>query len=487
MRAPSAGSLLTALLGSISVLCVPSQAQPAVAAKPTIDAIDDAVRKNMSIGKIPGMSLVVLQGGQVVYQKGYGTTTPAAGTSTTSQVLFQLGSTSKAFTGLGTLLCRQRGLLTLNAAVTDYLPWLVLNYQGKPVKVTVNDFLHHTSGVPESTLYTIPEGTGPEMLEKTVRAIAGTELASAPGTQFAYTSMNYDVLGLIIQKVTGAPFTTFATKELLGPLGLRDTTVFKREAIARGLSDGFKIEFLRPAAYVAPAYEGNLPAGYFISNGIDVGRWLRIHLGAEDVPDYFKPLLAESVHPYSSDDPSYAAGWFISKSTGMIYHGGNNPNYSSYFLFSPSTKMGVGILANVNSNSTTAAAQDVAKILTDQQPTFPTQDPTRTMDSVSTIAIAVEILLAVVLILSLARLRRQMRTLRVTPLGIAVAAALLVAVFGVAYILIRFPQLFLFGSNWPFMAVWGPVTLRIAAVSCMAVVLMAYVDITARVLFPRKP
>jgi hypothetical protein len=352
--------------------------------------------------------------------------------------------------------------------------------------VTLNEFMHHTSGVPDSTLYTIPAGEGPQMLEQTVRMIAGMELSSAPGTQFSYTSMNYDVLGLVIQAVTRTPYADFSTREILEPLGLSNTTVYRKIANARGISDGFKVEFLRPTAYSAPPFEGNLPAGYYISNGIDVGRWFQIHLGMVSVPDYFKPLLAESINPYSSSDPSYAAGWFVSTSKGTIYHGGNNPNYSSYFLFSPTRNAAVGIIANVNSNSTTAAAQDVAKILLDQQPTYPHQNPTEIMDVVATAVIGVEIVLTLLVLWSLARFFREHRRYDPLPRAFAISAALLLVVFAIGYVLARFPQMFLFGSNWQFMIVWGPNTLWIAAVLCMSLVLIAWFDFVIRLFFPRQ-
>ncbi|UFZ04100.1 beta-lactamase family protein [Bradyrhizobium ontarionense] len=481
-------SLATAETATINA---PTTSAPPVGAPAThtsaIDtaAIDAAVLKNMSIGQIPGTALVIIQDGQVAYQKGYGVSSLSNQTPTTAQILFQLGSTSKAFTGLGTLLCQQRGLLSMDAPVTTYLPWLVLKHQGKPVEVTLNQFMHHTSGVPDSTLYTIPEGAGPQMLEKTVRMIAGMELASAPGTQFAYTSMNYDVLGLVMQTVTQTIYADFVSKEILEPLGLRNTTVFQKVADDRGISDGFKIEFLRPNAYLAPPFDGNLPAGYYISDGIDVGRWLQIHLGTVSVPDYFKPLLAESIIPYSSSDPSYAAGWYVSASQGLIYHGGNNPNYSSYFIFSPPRNMAVGIIANVNSNSTTAAAQDVVNILLGRPPIFPDNNPTQRMDTLAVAAIGVESLLAILALWSLSRLRGQHRYYQPSPQAYAISALLLSVVAVIGYVLAHFPQLFLFGSNWPFMVVWGPQTLWIAAILCMILVLLAWFDVVIRLFFPR--
>jgi hypothetical protein len=148
--------------------------------------------------------------------------------------------------------------------------------------------------------------------------------------------------------------------------------------------------------------------------------------------------------------------------------------------------MAVGVIANLNSNSTTAVAQDVADILLGQHLTFPDNDPTRLIDSMATLAISIEAFLMVTVLWDLARFRGQRRRYRSRPLAFAISAILLMAVIAIGYVLACFPELFLFGSNWPFMFVWGPDTLWIAAILCMILVSLAWFDIVIHLVFARE-
>lgn len=370
-----------------------------------IEKIETFVRHQMTQGKIPGMSVVIVMGDQTVYKKGFGFADTGKKEPVTPDTLFELGSNSKAFTGLGILKLEKDGLLKLNDPVETVIPWLKLEYRGEEVPVTVGQFLYQNCGVPFESIGGIPETESEEALEITVRTLLGRPLVHAPGTAFKYATINYDVLGLIIKKLSGESFESYMQTKVLQPLQLNNTYLFRKDARAKGMAVGYKLCFGEPAAYNAPTYRGNTPAGYFITNGEDLARWLKIQMGTVEVTGFDKELIDKShISDPGLPNSNYAAGWMIFKNSGQVLHGGNNPNFSSFIGFSPESKIGVGVLANRNTNFTTGTARGIGTVLQGMEPapSRAGRDMNMKFDSVST-KVALSLLpflfLAIILIL----------------------------------------------------------------------------------------
>ena len=203
--------------------------------------LDDACR----ISGVPGMSISILADDEVFYfSSGYADR--EKGLSASENTLYELASVSKAFTGMGIMLLEEQGLLSMT--VQKYLPWFTLKYQGKPVdmqSLTLNNFLHHTSGLTNIRhLQNIPQGNTPDMLQKTVEMLVDAELAFPPGEQYNYGTVNYDVLGLVIEIVSRQSYEDFMKEQVFQPLGLHQTYVYKEAAQATGqLAQGYRSSF----------------------------------------------------------------------------------------------------------------------------------------------------------------------------------------------------------------------------------------------------
>ena len=168
-------------------------------------AIENYIGIQMENGKIPGMAVVIVKGDTIEYVKGFGYANIKSKQPVTTRTLFELGSTSKAFTGLAILQLRDKKLLDLNDPVRKYIPWLKLKYQGNEVDHTIEQFLYQTSGVPFQSIAKIPEAGDDNALENTVKTLVGMQLTHVPGERFVYATINYDVLGLVIQRYPGCP------------------------------------------------------------------------------------------------------------------------------------------------------------------------------------------------------------------------------------------------------------------------------------------
>jgi CubicO group peptidase (beta-lactamase class C family) len=140
------------------------------------EKIQKFIKNNMDKGKIPGLSVVIVKGNETVFQKGFGYADLENKIPVTSKSIFEIGSNSKAFTALGILNLQKDGLIKLEDKVTKYIPWLKVKYEGKDASITIEQLLHHTSGIPYNTIDQIPSSNEDNALEKTVRTLVGINL-----------------------------------------------------------------------------------------------------------------------------------------------------------------------------------------------------------------------------------------------------------------------------------------------------------------------
>ncbi|MEZ4509353.1 MAG: serine hydrolase domain-containing protein, partial [Eubacteriales bacterium] len=130
----------------LALLPLPARAdETAALPEDTIQRIDAYVAREMARGKIPGLSIAIVHGDQIVYSAGYGTARDG-GEAVTADTPLILGSISKAFTALAVRQLANQGKLYYNAKVIDYLPWFTTTDSSQSDQITVLDLVNHTSG-----------------------------------------------------------------------------------------------------------------------------------------------------------------------------------------------------------------------------------------------------------------------------------------------------------------------------------------------------
>ncbi|TCS97012.1 cyclic peptide export ABC transporter [Hazenella coriacea] len=445
------------------------------------EQVEALIHKQMADGKIPGLSVVIVKGDQAIYKKGFGYSDLESKKPMTNQTLFEIGSNSKAFTAVAVYDLVEKGFIQLNDPVHKYLPWFQMKYIGEyrgqkvngPVDITIEQLLHHTSGIPFNSIGKIPAATDDGALEKTVRALLNQELASYPGEEFSYATINYDILGLVIQKVSNQSFESYMEEHILKPLQLQHTYLFRSEAAQHDLSKGYKIGFLRPMEFDAPMYRGNTPAGYFISNAEDMEKWLQIQLGTYTLKDAEQKSIENTHVPNrlvapSPDGSSYAGGWQVyQKGTGELSHEGSNPNFSSFIAFRPQEELGVAVMANLNSTHTTTIGQGIIDLMQGDPLAENTGDMYKSIDAASFTVILLLIPFICItlyfIILTLVQIIKKKRRLEKNPAKyISVSLASLAFLLVLGYCLYKVPSVFFDGLSWDFVNVWAPISLIIA-------------------------
>lgn len=435
--------------------------------------IDQFIQEQKAISKIPGISLVIVEKGKTVYEKGFGYADVQSKTPVTSNTLFELGSTSKAFTGLAILKLEKEGYLKRSDDVRKYIPWLKLEYKGKPQSITINQLLYHTSGIATNTISNIPKSNEENALELTVKKLLDQPLNRQPGSSFEYATVNYDVLGLVIEKVSKQPFDMYIKEQILEPINMKDSFVGLHQVKSNEMASGYKIGLMREQEYTPPIYRGNIPAGYIISNTNDIANWLKLQLGNSQINTIENKIIQKSHIPDQSVEPFdkdtfYASGWGVigKEDKQYIFHAGENPTFSSYFIMQPDEQIGVAVLANMNSSYTTAIGQGVMDLWegktvnTSHDDNFQNLD--KTLSLICVIVIGFGMFLSVLLLQSLKKVIKKQRI--IVALNMKRALLLVFHSISVAIIIaliIMFPKVLSGGSNWEFIKVWGPTSITV--------------------------
>lgn len=273
-----------------------------------------------------------------------------------ADMLYQIGSMTKAFTALAVLYLEDCGRLRLDDTVDTYLPGFHVVYQGQRTPVTLLDLLCHRSGFTNSQKQ-YPTAADDMSLMDYARSIVGSRVEHRPGEVFSYSNVNYNLLGAVIEAVSGETYESFMQNQILNPLGLVNTSCgnsYQDERVCEGTR--FAYGFAYP--YKIPVSPGRIPAGYFYSNASDMLRWMKIQTEVIDIPENYQRVIEKSHQlPQGLSPESYFAGWKWIED-GVYAHSGGTENYSSRIIIDTKQKIGVCVLANLNAAASVDALCD---------------------------------------------------------------------------------------------------------------------------------
>lgn len=483
-------NLCVFLVSIIFILGISSSLFAQLQDKVLTNQIQDQVSELMKKGDIPGLSIVVLENDKLLI-KSFGYADLALKKRVDPETLFQIGSCSKAFTALAVEQLIRQKKISINTNVSRYIPWFQPTYKEKQVQITVNQLLHHTSGIKWSTISDIPRSDSKNALEKTIRIVAEVPLNRLPGEKYEYATVNYDVLALIIEKVTGRPFEAYLQDSIINKLKLQHTTIGK-PLDNKLMSNGYKVGFFKARHYAAPIFKGNNAAGYVITNAIDMSEWIKFQMGMTSSDLY---PLAKSNHQRDETVPlhgmdAYAEGWEVAlNGTREVFHGGLNPNFSAYILLRPDRKLAVGIIANSNSTYTPIIARKIMLLLAaEKQESQP--DPGDNNDTVYSMIffcllgyLLLTILFIGFLIYDLTKKERIYEGASFSKVRKFLLSICFILPFLYGFYIL--PKAFL-GFDWKSIFIWSPVSLSYLIVTAFIAIIVTYLAYFLNICFPNK-
>lgn len=342
--------LVFALLAGSSAL---SQGIPASSAAPARAALAHRIaayaRPYVESNNFTGVILVE-RGGRVLFEKGYGMANYELNVPNTPKARFHIASASKTFTSAAILLLEERGQLSSSDPVAKYIP----DYPDGD-KLRIEHLLKHTSGIPN--LGNLPEWEREERFphtpEELVAMFKDKPLEFEPGSKYRYSNSNYNLLALILEKVSGQSYGDFLQANIFGPLGLHSTVHdgdMTRLILDRASgTEPEGVHGVRFPRYVD--WSGRTGNGSLVTTASDLDHFLRALLGG-------RLLQAESLAKIVAPAPGFAYGWVRNERFGrkQINTGGRSPGFNAsveHYLDDDTTVI-------VLSNSYSPVAQDEA-------------------------------------------------------------------------------------------------------------------------------
>jgi CubicO group peptidase (beta-lactamase class C family) len=168
-------------------------------------SIDSYIRDEMTKRSIPGLAIAVIWHGHIEKATGYGYADLDFSVPATSTTLFSVASVTKSFTAVGIMMLEEAGKLTLDDPITKYLDGLPASWH----EVKIRQLLNHTSGIPDVMANSFTLDTIADTPEEMFRVLHDKPLAFASGSERRYNQANYMLLGLLIEKLSGKPYTQF--------------------------------------------------------------------------------------------------------------------------------------------------------------------------------------------------------------------------------------------------------------------------------------
>lgn len=237
----------------------------------TLAAVVDYVDgQRLELG-IPGMAVAVVVGDEVVLVKGLGETSD--GGPVTADTVFLINSMSKSITALALMQLVDAGSVDLDAPVSTYVPELSPGGD----EVTVRDVMHHRSGVDDQS---IPPAAETELAAN----VAHWESRFRTNADYAYSNANYDLLALIVERVSGVPFADYIEENIFGPLDM------ERSAVSTARADS-----LRPTQGHYPwLFAGYRPTAMAVDQG-QAGS-AAMYSSADDLANYVAAQMSGGVY-----------------------------------------------------------------------------------------------------------------------------------------------------------------------------------------------
>lgn len=345
------------LICALAGLFVPGVAGQAVQGAPDAAAITRFVADQMRVSRIPTVALVIVRGEQVVYAGTFGDD----GLPLTPDTPFPIGSVTKTFTALAIAQLADDGKLRFDDPVHKHLPGFTLKSSDGGRTISLRHLLTHTSG--------LSQWSGHDRHAQHQARFDHIAPVRPPGVEVEYSSLNYIILGQVVEAVAGMPYGAYMRRRVFEPLDMANTFSDLDSARRRGLARGHWYLF----GLAIPGRETQqpdplVPAGFLISSALDMGNYLGMLLG-QGMFQGRQVVSAEAVRemltPWDGGSSGTGMAWGVGST--LVGHAGNSTTFSARVAMLPAEGYGIALLTNVNSGpffpGTAAVMDGLVRIL----------------------------------------------------------------------------------------------------------------------------
>ncbi|MGM0589564.1 MAG: serine hydrolase domain-containing protein [Bacteroidota bacterium] len=316
---------------------------------------EDRIPQVMNSYDVPGISVAILTKGTMVWSQAYGWADQENQRPLTLDAMFRVESISKSVTAWGVMQLVERGKVDLDLPVQTYLSdSLRTALLPQDAQITVRQLLAQRSGLDLGTIgeeYS-PGTELPNLISYLEREM---QYVYPPDTQFFYSNVGYNLLQLLIEKVTAQSFEQYMQTALFNPLGMHQSTFDWHDSLYQYMPQGYETNGQPVDPYVYPAQ----PSGGLIATVSDIARFAGASysvvkkadtalLSSRSLQEMYTAYSQElGIYDFVAD--GYGLGHFLERlpdQSKAVWHGGQGHGWMTHFHMIPATGDGVIILAN---------------------------------------------------------------------------------------------------------------------------------------------
>jgi CubicO group peptidase (beta-lactamase class C family) len=332
--------------------------------------LDAYITKAVQAWKIPGLGVAIVRNDSVIYAKGFGTLGPSNRTPVNERTLFEIGSSSKAFTATLVAMMVSDGKMRWDDRLTQYLPEFRMYDAVANEGVTLRDALSHRSGIARGELVWLSSGISRDEVLHRVRFL---KPESPFRSKWSYQNMMFLAAGEAAAKAAKSSWDDLIHQRIFTPLGMTTSATSYRGMENANVALPGRMDHDSAVAQVAFNAENIAPAGSILSSPVDMAQWLRFQLNdgmangkrllsSAALRETHTPQMliggglgggrggADSLPPVTNFN-TYGFGWIVEDFRGQLVwqHGGNTPGMTTAVGMMPQKKFGVVILSNMQS------------------------------------------------------------------------------------------------------------------------------------------
>jgi CubicO group peptidase (beta-lactamase class C family) len=331
--------------------------------------LDNYIAKAVEQWKVPGLSVAIVRNDSVIYAKGFGVLKAGSKTPVDAKSLFEIGSSSKAFTATVVAMMVTDGKMRFDDRLTTYLPDFRMYDAVANEGVTLRDALTHRSGIARGELVWLGADIGRDEVLHRVRFL---KPESPFRSKWSYQNMMFLAAGQAAGKASGSSWDELVRTRIFQPIGMTSSVTTSKGLTNPNTAVGHGLD--HDTVFIKMPFNGDNigPAGAILSNAADMAQWLRFQLNDGQVSGkrlVASQALRETHSPQMLMAPgagggrggqpdtaavlthfsTYGMGWIVEDYRGQLVwqHGGNTIGMTAAVGMMPEKHFGVVVLSNM--------------------------------------------------------------------------------------------------------------------------------------------
>lgn len=328
--------------------------------------LDKYLQKSLDEWKIPGMAVAIVQGDSIAFAKGYGIREFGKPDKVDTKTLFAVASNTKSFTSAALSQLVEKGIITWDDKVIDYLPYFQLYDPYVTNEMTIRDLLCHRTGLETFSgdlLWYETNYTAEEVIKRAKYLKPTYSFRS----HFGYSNIMFSVAGEILKTISEKTWEDYVRTEFFNRLGMSNSLLSISEIkLDENIAIPHHSELSKPHLPIKyMAWDNVAPAASIISNVEDMSKWLIMHMNegvykADTILNENQIWEMQTLHTPNSSSKSwsknfptkhfagYGLGWSLFDYQGVkvVGHGGGADGMISQSMFVPEADFGMIVLTN---------------------------------------------------------------------------------------------------------------------------------------------